>query len=427
MGSFIVKALVEQIGQISTNQGSSNPIEQKPNPFGTSSPTLIEQDGPLKTAESTPGQSTSNPVLQFKPPVANAPPDSQIVLQVSLGSGGSSISVVAQDYAGPVVQLGLANTPNFNSDTSATHPIEQRSFSRKTDANGTPIEQKPPAIANVNIEQINFIELIFPPCFSVKNPVDSNIVWRINDFGFPFDTNTLIFKVNGIEVQHLSNFSIDDLGTGLQLTYNPVLDFEFSEQVTVAVDIHDTAVPPNHFSASCYFFTVPDTHPPLISNAVPCGQSDVSTTAPVEFDVTDAGAGVDLSKLILSIEGLVVCSGITITQLPTVSGSSYHVKWEHPDIPFKYGSNVSVAVQATDLSISQNSSLFVCDFDVEQSNPPEFENFNPGPCQSFVDDTTGLTFEVYGDISGIDISTLEVRVDNTLRKVIVRPRVKRSE
>jgi hypothetical protein len=44
-----------------------------------------------------------------------------------------------------------------------------------------------------------------------------------------------------------------------------------------------------------------------------------------------------------------------------------------------------------------------------------------------VDNTTGLTFEVYGASHGVDISTLEVRIDNKLRKVFVRPRILRDD
>jgi len=38
-----------------------------------------------------------------------------------------------------------------------------------------------------------------------------------------------------------------------------------------------------------------------------------------------------------------------------------------------------------------------------------------------------LSFEVYGNLDGVDISELEVRIDNKLRKVFVRPRILRSE
>ena len=69
----------------------------------------------------------------------------------------------------------------------------------------------------------------------------------------------------------------------------------------------------------------------------------------------------------------------------------------------------------------------IAKFEGRESNVTEFINFDPLECASFVDNTTGLTFEVYGDIDGLDITTLEVRIDNKLRKVFVRPRILRSE
>ena len=84
-------------------------------------------------------------------------------------------------------------------------------------------------------------------------------------------------------------------------------------------------------------------------------------------------------------------------------------------------------MEASDLSALQNRVLFVCAFDVEESLPPVFINTDPDPCESFLDNRTGLSFEVYGVEHGIDISTLEVRVDNTLRKVFVRQKILRTE
>jgi hypothetical protein len=86
-----------------------------------------------------------------------------------------------------------------------------------------------------------------------------------------------------------------------------------------------------------------------------------------------------------------------------------------------------VAIEATDLAEPSNSAFFVCSFNTEESSVPEFMNFDPEPCETFVDNTTDLTFEVYGNVDGVDISTLEVRIDNSLRKVYVRPKILRSE
>jgi hypothetical protein len=430
MGSQTVSTLAEQRGGISTNPGGlipnpSTPIEQSPSPKQSSSDNLIRQIGILTTALDGINP-ISKPIQQKAAPIANdaGSPDEAIIEQRTAGTAKSSVRPT-EPYDSPVLQLAFNNAVNLASDASVSKLVSQRLLSR--DLNNNPVEQKPPVSNTVSVEQFNFLELVFPPCGSIKNPIDTNILWRIRDFGFPFVVSTLIFRVQGIEVQNSSNFTTTDIGGGLQLDYNPPSNFNFEEDVTVFLHIQDSDSPPNTFEVSCVFTTVPDTRPPVVSGLTLCGETNVSATAPVEFDIIDNGTGVDLSTFVFSIEGIPVCSGITISPLTTVSGNGYHVIWEHSRIPFKYGSNVTVAIEASDLAPIPNSSLFICSFDVEDSTPPDFLNFAPAPCDSFIDTDTGLTFEVYGNVNGVDISTLEVRVDNALRKVIVRPRVLRSE
>lgn len=132
-----------------------------------------------------------------------------------------------------------------------------------------------------------------------------------------------------------------------------------------------------------------------------------------------------------------MCSGVSLEPITeqvftTLSGvpvgftvDGFHVEYTHPEDPFRYDAAITLALEATDLS--GNSSLEVCFFETEASRSPIFTNVYPEPCDTFIDNTTGLSFEVYGVEQGVDISTLEVRVDNKLRKVFVRPRLLRAE
>lgn len=429
MGSRRIEAMTEHRGNVSTNPGglipsTSSPVEQKINPRTFVFESNIQQIAKAQTALDEGGVPTSNPILQ------------RSSLSRNDGDAGEDVALMQQlgiiespsddEYEGMLQQIAFNNIDNLAGDPDSSKPLEQRITRRKTDALGTPIEQKPKITNTAIIEQFEFIELVFPPCGSIKNPVDSNLLWRIRDFGFPFDVDTLIFQVNGIDVQDTSDFTQSDLGNGLELLYNPPENFQFDSVVTVYVEILDTANPVNIFAVRCNFRTVPDTRAPIISNVTPCGQSDVSIHSPVSFDVIDVGYGVDLSSIVLTIEGLTVCSGITFDALTLASGTGYHVLWEHPARAFRYDSNVTVGIEAADLSPLRNGVLHICSFNTEQSNPPYFINFDPEPCSSFIDTDTGLRFEVYGDVAGLDISTLEVRVDNNLRTVIVRPRVLRS-
>jgi hypothetical protein len=459
MGSEVLEAFADQKGNIESDPGQatpvSRPIEQKRTPIttyaGASKP--IQQRLQAKTkpdghAGSPAGGNISRPIEQlgeFKfardyPDAGKAQALEQIKL-ITANHSESSVSPIPEDSPIEQVRFSTPNHADAREDTVNTlKPIQQFETTSANDVYTRPIEQVPRIQNTIEITQFDFLDLVFPPCGSVKNAVSSNILWRIKDFGFPFDVSSLIFTVQGIEVQDRAEFVVTNLPTGLQIFYDPPENFDFDVQVTVSLTIDDTAAPANTFFVPCSWQTVPDVRPPFFRSIVPaCNSTDVSVTAPVSFDVLDFGQGVDPSSIRLSIEGVAVCDGVTLDAIvdqdfTTISGipvgaevTGYHVTYEHPLDPWRYDSNVTLSIEASDLSPLRNRTLFVCAFDVEESAAPEFFQTNPEPCDSFVDNRTGLTFEVYGVEHGIDISTLEVRVDNTLRKVFVRPKLLRTE
>lgn len=456
MGSEVLEAFAEQKGNVETNPAGlipdvSRPIEQLATPFSTNNATSkpIQQRLKTKTApdgHASPSSNLSRPIEQA-PNAIFAPdfPDTtaaHALQQFGLFTANHVDSNSDFKPETPVQQVVFVSpdSPKLDSSIASTKPIQQVDINTSGDSFTRPIEQVPRIQNTIQITQFDFIDLIFPPCDSIKNAVSTNILWRIKDFGFPFDVSSLIFTVQGIEVQDRSEFVVTNLPTGLQIFYDPPEDFDFDIQVTVSVTIDDTANPPNTFFVPCSWQTVPDVRPPFFRSVLPeCNSTDVDVISQVSFDVLDFGQGVDPDSIRLSIEGVTVCDGVTLDPIvdqdfTTISGvpvgaevTGYHVTYDHPLDPWRYGSNVTISIEASDLSPLRNRVLFVCAFEVEDSAPPEFFQTNPEPCESFVDNRTGLTFEVYGVEHGIDISTLEVRVDNTLRKVFVRPKILRTE
>jgi len=428
MGSEILTAIVEQKGQISTNpQGfspsTSRPIEQRAGTFSTS-------PGTSKPIQQSPTPATvSGAGIDFSKPIEQKEGDSFNKAQSRPNDCFIEQKNTKRDDQGqdsPIEQL-IFVTNNLRAQTTGNSQMEQRNLTRDI-VGAQPIQQDPAATNSIDLTQFDFAELVFPQCNSIKNPVSTNILWRIRDFGFSFDIETLIFKVNGIPVQDTSNFLITAIVGGLQLDFDPPDDFDFGSTVTIILTISDNAVPPNNFFYRCLWDTVEDSRPPIITLVSPeCDDTNVDVLEPVVFSVFDSGLGVNQDTIRLSIEGIPVCSGLTFDPFTVVSGSGFTVTWVHPNDPFRFDSSVSVSVEAEDLSVLENSALFVCCFQTEESEVPEFSDFDPLQCATFVDNTTGLCFEVYGNMDGIDISTLEVRIDNKLRKVFVRPRVLRSE
>lgn len=429
MGSELVVAIVEQKGQRKINPDNLSPSPSTPIEQQDQTPTTVAPSQPLEqilklTTASLGSESFSKPVEQLAADsfaTSSQSPDDCIIEQKKLARN------TLENPDTPIEQIVFV-TANLRNDASpVSNPIEQRNLVR--DALGAqPLEQVAKEINTIQITQFDFTELVFPPCNSIKNPVETNILWRIKDFGFPFNVETLIFRVNGVPVQDTVNFTITAITNGLQLDYDPPESFDFDSDVQIVVTISDNAVPPNNFFYRCTWHTVEDNRPPTIALISPeCDEAGVDVKEPVVFSVFDSGEGVNQDSIVLSIEGIPVCSGLTFDAITTNSGSGYTVTWDHLEDPFRFSSNVTVAIEASDLATVPNSSFFVCSFDTEESSVPEFINFDPAQCKTFVDNTTGLYFEVYGNLDGVDISTLEVRIDNALRKVYVRPRILRSE
>jgi len=424
MGREILSAMIEQKGSVSTNDdnpSTSRPIQQIDTVLTSSQP--VQQLSELSTAEYA-SSSISRPVEQRSGASFN---------EAELADDDCFIEQVRSERNTdenpdtPIEQVVFVTANLRDAVIGQSQLVEQRIVSRDT-VGDEPIEQVSKKTNQITVTQYDFLELVFPPCGSIKNPITTSILWRIKDFGSEFDVETLVFIVNGVEVQDTAEFTVTPIVGGLQLEYDPPGIFDYDSLVQIQLFISDNADPPNEFYYRCEWQTVADSRPPVIDLISPaCNSTGVDVKEPVVVQIIDVGDGVDLDSVVLSIEGLPVCSGLSFDSITTASGNGYTVTWTHDEEPFRYDANITVSVEATDLSPLENSGFFVCSFDTETSSLPEFSNFDPEACETNVDNATGLTFEIYGDIDGVDITTLEVRIDNKLRKVYVRPRVLRSE
>jgi len=423
MGSQLIKALVTQKGNIATNPSGASPSTSRPIEQVVrliKSPQPIQQLSAPRTARS------SDLVTEFSKPIqqigtlvfasqANSPVRGKIIEQKGGLTSPSSppADPPTEGLIEQVSRTGFINTQQFNLRTGLVANTSR------------PVQQTTLVVNHIQVTQYDFITLVTPPCGSIKNSVNTSIRWRIRDFGFLFNTSSLIFKVDGVPVQNSANFSVTGITNGLQLDYTPSIPFPYGHLVVILLEISDIAPTPNQFSYNCSWMTTEDSIAPVFSNIVPaCGSSGVSTTATLSFDVIDVGEGVDPDSISISLDGIGVCSGISLDGFTTlISGTGYHVTYVGAH--FNHESEISIFLSASDLSPNRNTSSFICAFNTAASSPPEFINMVPGPCDTFVDDTTGLKFEVYGVENGVDVSTLEVRIDNALRRVVVTPRLYR--
>ena len=81
---------------------------------------------------------------------------------------------------------------------------------------------------------------------------DTNIVVHVQDIGDGVDQSSLVMRVDGETVQPL----ISGSPTDYTLTYNPSMDFNYGQVVTVEIDAQDLHDPPNVMNHDSCTFTI---------------------------------------------------------------------------------------------------------------------------------------------------------------------------
>ena len=188
-----------------------------------------------------------------------------------------------------------------------------------------------------------------PPYVTNRNPdpgatgvaVDTHVALELRDAGVGIDQSTIIMRVNGSPVTP----SISGNTAAYTLSYNPPVDFNYDETVSIEVDASD--VNGNAMTTDTYSFTTgpaPDTTSPYATNRSPApGATGVAINTSITLEVRDAGVGVDQSSVTMQVNG----SPVT----PSISGTpaAYTVSY-NPPMDFVYDQTVSVVVDASDLN-----------------------------------------------------------------------------
>lgn len=283
----------------------------------------------------------------------------------------------------------------------------------------------------VQINQFKFIEDAIPPFWSEKNPVDTNIWIRLRPYGFSLDQSTLIFKVREvsyagdtgyIDVTSLCTVSTFDAGgglLGLDITYDPAQDFHHHATVFVTIEVYDQAPVPNIILTDYWFKIIPDYKAPYIENENPAREEgDVALNTNIEFDVFDAGVGVDITSLEFFVNNRI--------KTPTVSGISggYHVSYS-PTGDFFYGETVEITVKIKDASAYQNILYDMWRFYCIGSTGPWIDRSSiyPKTCSEGVDrEQTNIYVNIYAiDDTGLDKESILVEIGGKERDVKITP------
>jgi hypothetical protein len=253
------------------------------------------------------------------------------------------------------------------------------------------------------IEEFVPIPWAIPAPYSIRNTPFTNIWMRLGTPSIPFNLDTLVFKVNGVEItdrivvattQPLvpGQLQIVTFVGGVELYYDPPEDFELNSRVSVSLHV---SCSPSHYV---------ELDNPLLPDGryVSISESSGSTDAwqaggTLVFGPNPLG---QMEEQVL----LEVVDGTTIISTPRIN---------------EYVAGDFLRYTYDDYSVDVDYWFEI----VNDYKPPRFEIIYPANGAEDVDIWQWLQFDVKDDGLGIDISTLTFTVNN----IVVIPQITRFD
>lgn len=147
-----------------------------------------------------------------------------------------------------------------------------------------------------------------------------------------------------------------------------------------------------------------DTNPPIITNLLPSNSSVTNDDTPTIYAEYYDSSGINVGSVLLQVDGIDVTSSALVT-----SSSVVYV----PTTPLSEGSHQAY-VSLRDNSANSNEASILWGFSVESSladaTPPVITDLLPLD-NSAIEDSTPTISARYGDFSGIDISSVILKLD----------------
>ncbi|GEM_PF-5324450 len=240
---------------------------------------------------------------------------------------------------------------------------------------------------------------LLPPYVQNENPQPGEVnVPRNTNIYFEVVDDQSGVNLGSVDVTVEGNLIVDDgvaqlgyavtitpIANGYSFDYDPSTDFAYGQVVDVSIDAADNATPPNVMATYNYSFTiinVNDTTAPVVQNENPApGAINVPVNTNVYLEIVDAGTGVDLNTVNITVEGAtivvngVVQPGYTVAVNPIANG--YNFDYD-PTVDFPANATINVSVDAADLMTPPNvMPTYNYSFDTLDTIPPQLALVNP--------------------------------------------------
>lgn len=255
--------------------------------------------------------------------------------------GAYTDSVDVAPTAAVASECGLAAGTYYAAVRSFTGTGLMSAFSSEVSVTLQGPDLTPPVVSQID-----------PANGATNVPRNAGIFFVVTDARSGVNRSSLVVRVNGVQE---SSWTTTPTTSGYAVQVDPASDFPASSAVTVAVTAADGAATPNVLDASWTFTTsansTNDIEPPVITATSPVsGATGVSPASTVDVTITDAGLGVALGSVKLSVNGTDVSF--------TVQGTPASVRLSHrPSSSFAPGAHVLVRVEACDRAATANCAV----------------------------------------------------------------------
>ncbi|MBM3473205.1 MAG: hypothetical protein FJX75_08065, partial [Armatimonadetes bacterium] len=247
---------------------------------------------------------------------------------------------------------------------------------------------------------------------STDVPLDTDILFRIEDPGSGVQTSDIRVR---IQQAPADGGGWTDVSAALQfsgttkawnVTYDPPIDLLYNQQVTV--EVRATDLFGNTLTTTFSFFTETDVNAPQLQNAQPAdGDTNVPIDTNISFELTDDHSGVDPASIHVTVNGTNVSGALQIGGTPALTTVLYN-----PPADFDWGETVTVTVDASDVAGNAMSTVQYSFTTLPDVSSTVIDQLTPADQATNVPVDTPIAFRVSDNISGVDVASVELFIDN---------------
>lgn len=296
-------------------------------------------------------------------------------------------------------------------DPYGNHESYDYVFYTTTDSQAPAIINKVPGVSETNVGALSDVY------FDITDLVSDVDIDKLHVY---IDYNAAIIDGTFQSGWAGPNSSISRITDGYHIRIDPegINNFDYNQTHEITIDGYDYAY--NHIHDVYSFETVIDHVDPVIDNLVPyAGEIEVPVLSHIAFDITDNISGIDLSKLLVNINGISAYSGGTIQQPFDDDASSvvqildgYRITFDNR-LRFDYAQTVTVKVDGYDHADNKYSYTYFFITKVDVDGPTITDAQPVNGTINYPRDAT-ITLLVQDEETGVDRNQINVAIDGTL-------------